>query len=336
MSDESLDRMFKRAEALRIDGLDMNSVFALAWLEERVHRWPTGYGDDLVVIIYGDFQAPTSDLAYPSIGITVHCEKVKESIVRTAQTVLKATVKVKEKSVPAIIDATRRINLLLGVWTLFEWGNAGVGWWSWVTHDNGGGSWPPLAYDGIEPAIESILQLQPQVRRKVDGALYWVREPRKLLMEGYRRDTLRMFSSYWNAFECLVDAVGICKPASSLNKGDKQVQIDQFLDQRGRKLTAKDIAECYQKIVNPGFVGKASHALSVCFPNESGQYADECFRLPNKDDRLYNIRNAINHGEIDAENPNELIRVEARLHRLWMIVWRMFRCFIPFPSPAHM
>jgi hypothetical protein len=44
-------------------------------------------------------------------------------------------------------------------------------------------------------------------------------------------------------------------------------------------------------------------------------------------------RNAINHGEIDAENPEELARLNARASRLWMIVWRMFGCFIPFGAP---
>lgn len=50
--------------------------------------------------------------------------------------------------------------------------------------------------------------------------------------------------------------------------------------------------------------------------------------------RLYDIRNAINHGDIDAENPTEILRVESRLRRLWMIVWRMFGLFVPFPAPA--
>jgi len=249
-------------------------------------------------------------------------------------TVLEATVKVKEKSVPALIDAARRINLLLGAYTLHGWGNAGCGWWSWLTHDSSGGVLTKLTHDGIERSIMGILKLPAEVRRKLEAALFWVREPRNLLLESYRPDVLRVYSSYWNAFECLVGAVGILKPRPKLTKSEKQAQIDEFVRQRGGKLTPEDIKDCYYNFVNPGFVGKASHALSVCFGNEGERYAEECFRLPNRHDRLYDIRNAINHGEIDAENPKELLRVEARLRRLWMIVWRMFRCFLPFPAPA--
>jgi hypothetical protein len=85
--------------------------------------------------------------------------------------------------------------------------------------------------------------------------------------------------------------------------------------------------------VNPSFVGEASPALRVCFEEEADHYIRECFTLPRRQDRLYDIRNAINHGDIDAENANELLRVESRLHRLWMIIWRMFGRLVPFPAP---
>ena len=81
-------------------------------------------------------------------------------------------------------------------------------------------------------------------------------------------------------------------------------------------------------------VGKASHALKECFGDEADKYIEECFRLSVQKERLYDIRNAINHGEVDAENPEELIRIESRLSRLWLIVWGMFGCIIPFSAPV--
>ena len=72
----------------------------------------------------------------------------------------------------------------------------------------------------------------------------------------------------------------------------------------------------------------------MCFSDTGNRYIEECFELSPPEDRLYDIRNAINHGDIDAENPEELLRVEARLHRLWMVIWRMFGWFIPFPTPV--
>ena len=86
--------------------------------------------------------------------------------------------------------------------------------------------------------------------------------------------------------------------------------------------------------MNPGLVGKASHALRVCFGDDADEYIKECFLLADKGDRLYDIRNAINHGEVDAENPKELIRIESRLSRLWLIVWGMFGRIIPFSAPV--
>jgi len=125
-----------------------------------------------------------------------------------------------------------------------------------------------------------ILKLPAEVRRKLEAALFWVREPRNLLLESYSPDFLRVYSSYWSAFECLVEAVGILKPRPKLTKSEKQAQIDKFVRQRDGKLTAEDIQDCYYNFVNPGLVGKASHALSVCFGNEGERYAESAFDCP--------------------------------------------------------
>jgi hypothetical protein len=207
MTEAFPERMFARARKLQGDGLDWLLANGIAWLEARVRQWPPAWGDDLRVLLYGDFQAPDSTLTYPSLGITVHPEKKDNTIIKGAMTVVEATVKVSEKSVPALIDAARRINLLLGTYTLHEWSNGGCGWWSWVTHDTGGGVLTKLTHDGIEQSSTAVLSLPAEVRRKVEAAMFWVREPRNLLLESYRPDVLRVYSSYWNAFECLVEAV---------------------------------------------------------------------------------------------------------------------------------
>ena len=110
--------------------------------------------------------------------------------------------------------------------------------------------------------------------------------------------------------------------------------IEEFVAERGGRLTTKDIQQCYQEIVNPGLVAKAGHAVRICFGEDAEADISECFLRPDRRNRLYDIRNAINHGDIDAENPEELLRVEARLTKLWFIVWGMFGCFIPFTVPV--
>ncbi|HEY5742147.1 MAG TPA: hypothetical protein VIS99_06365 [Terrimicrobiaceae bacterium] len=120
-------------------------------------------------------------------------------------------------------------------------GNAGCGWWSWVTHGTGGGVLTKLAHGGIEESTTAVLKLPPEVRKKVEAAMFWVREPRNLLLESYRSDVLRVYSSYWNAFECLVEAVNILRPRPAPSKPEKQAQINDFIHQRGGQLTATDV-----------------------------------------------------------------------------------------------
>ena len=245
--------MLTRIQQLDHEGIDLILAAGKTWLEERVRLWPSSWGDDLHVFLYGDFRPPDSELSYPSLGITVHPENKREgSIMQGARTVLEAIVEVDEKSVDALIDAARRINLLLGSYTLWEWGNAGCGWWSWVTHGTGGGVLTKIQHDGIEHSITAILKLQHAVRRKVESALFWVREPHNLLLECYRTDILRVFSSYWNAFECLVDAVAILNPPPTPTKKEKQKEIDDFFrvqkalfGNRRKRPTVKNIQDCY-------------------------------------------------------------------------------------------
>jgi hypothetical protein len=191
-----------------------------------------------------------------------------------------------------------------------------------------------LAQDGIEHSTTAVLNLQPEIRKRVEAAMFWVRTPRNLILQSYRSDILRVYSSYWIAFECLVEAVNKAVPRPTFprkrNKSKSTICFSSV-----RVTSPPTIFRSVDKnIVNPGFVGMVKHALTVCFKADGDRYAEECFHLLPYADRLYDIRNAVNHRGIDAENPTELVRVDARIHRLWMIVWRMFGYFIPFPVPV--
>jgi hypothetical protein len=335
VNDQFFERLAGRANELRNEGMDYFEADGIAWLEERVRQWPSGWGDDLVVLIYGDFQPPKEVLEFPSLGISIFPEKKENTEIMAASCVLEARVKVQEKSVTAILEAARRINVLLGAQTLVDWGHGRCNWWSYVTHADGGSVLGQWNHAELAKAIGGILDWPPAVRKKIEAALYWVREGGHLIALSYRSDLLRTFSAYWNAFECLVAAICLIKPQIKLSKTEKQRLIDDFIkSKKSVGLTVEDIQECYQKIVNPSFVGKARHALTICFRDGAEYYVESCFRLKNKQNRLYDIRNAIDHGEIDAENPQELVRIDSRLSELWMIVWGMFGRLIPFPAPV--
>jgi hypothetical protein len=331
------DRFFQvlrhKAEALVASGLREGHARNLAQLEMRIAEWPPGWGDNLMVLIYGDFSAPTVELDFPDLGISIEADKISNSVITSAICVLKARVKIAEKSVEAVLDAAARINVLLGVLAVLNWGNSGIGWWSRVTHGSMGGVVPILDPDRVRRVVDVLQTLPPHVGRKIRSALYWIREPRQLLREGYRSDVLRVYAGYWNAFECLVEAVCLLRPQPKIGRVQKQKNIDAFVAKRNGKLDPTAISECYRTFVDPGFVVKASHALGVCFPERADQYVIECFQIKPDNDRLYNIRNAINHGDVDADDLSELLRVEDRYSRLWMIVFGMLGLLLPIDGP---
>lgn len=221
-SPDGMDITLQRARELKASGLDWHHALGRAWLERRIEEWPSGWGDDLQILIFGDFKPPDGELHIPTLEITVYPEKLENTIIRSAMTVLRAKVKIKEKNIDAIVDAVRRVNILLGSFTLVEWGNGACGWWSHVTHGSAGGVLTTLANENLQKAIDGILRLPRNIRHKVDAALYWVREPRNLLMEFHRNDLLRIYSSYWNALECLVDAACILRPQPKPTKAENK------------------------------------------------------------------------------------------------------------------
>lgn len=324
-----------KTDALLARGHSIGHAHSLAEFEMKIAEWPVAWGDDFIALIYGDFDPPVLELEVPSLGIIIEPEKITGSIINSARCVLKARVKIQEKSISAVIDASSRLNTLLGILAVLDWGNSGSGWWSMLTHNWNGGVLPKIQSSRVQRVIEELNKLPVPVAKKVRCALYWIREPRQLLWDGYRSDVLRVYAGYWNAFECLVEAVCLLRPQKKLSRDEKQACINDFIESRGGKLAAESVSECYKLYVNPGFVAKASHALEICFPERFKQYVNECFKMKPEADRLYNIRNAINHGDVDADDPRELLRVEDRHSRLWMIVFGMLGLIIPTDRPME-
>ena len=318
--------------------MDFGQACQKAQLERNIKNWPSAWGDKVLVVVYGDFAAPSKDVVLPALKIIIDHENKSGTKFKSAQCVLDIWIEVDEKSISAVMDALRRLNIFLGMWVL-SGGCRACGWFSFLVHGLIG---PGAAFSvgvgtnigSLDPVCRTVLNLPIHVRQKICAALYWVRSPKNLSMDHYlyENDLLIVYSSYWNAFECLVDAVEMIKPQQSLTRSQKQEKIDEFISQQNAihgRLTAEDIQNCYTNIVNPGFRGKAINALTVCFADPT-QYIRECFDMPEKRDNLYQIRNAIDHGDIDAENPDEMIRVEWRLSKLYPIILEMFIWFFKY------
>jgi len=336
--DDEINAIFARADALSADHGDHNLAMEQAELELLISRWPKDWGDKFCVVIYGDFQAPDSDIEIPELGIVIKSEELKNSVAsHSAMCALNAIVDIKEKSISAIVEAGQRLNLLLGMWSLISWGNSGCGWWSYMTGPSPGGVVGALDKHDLRRPIVEFSKLPANVRQRLASALFWIRAPKNTMGSWHISDVLRVYAGYWNAFECLVDAITLLAPQPKLTPAQKQTAVDVFVSQCAGKFTVADIHNIHQAVVDPGFVGKASHALRVIFRNDGNAadlYIEECFKMKDRSNRLYDIRNAINHGEIHTEDRLELARIDSRMQRLWIIVWGMFGRLLPVPCPA--
>ena len=334
-SDDPMKRLIERANELKDDSLDWGHAHSRAWLEHMItDAWPTGWGDDLHVLIYGDFKAPESKICDERLGITVYPEKLEKTVIRDSICVLKATVSLNGRSIKSIMNAIRRLNLFFGAWTLTSWGNNQVGWWCYLTHGGKVSASVDLEIDEILRVTDKLCDLPVEMRQRVDSALYWMRATPALLLSSNYMHVFPAYTAHWNAFECLVEAIHIYRPEPHVSKAAKQKAIDDYTKERGGHLTAQHIDELYRSVVNPGFVGRAKHALRVCFGGVASDYIHECFDRPDRHNRFYEIRNAINHGEIDAENPQERIRIESRLALLHLMLLQLFARIVPYSSPA--
>ena len=330
-----IEQFFRRTKELEKSGLDWFHASGIADIEQKINNWPEKWGNDFVALIYGDFEPLTEKLTIENLGITISPEVLKNTVVKNERTVHRATVSIHDKSIDSIVDAVRRINIFIGTFTLLTWCNSYCNWWSHITHNSSsGGVKTTLSQEGQKRAIDGVIFMKPEIRKKVDYALYWLREPKNSMFNWHRLDLMRYYAAYWNAFECLVDAVNIAVPKPKKTKFEKQELLDMLFEDNDKNVSPKFIQDAYINIVNPGLKQKAEQALKTCFGDLANHYIDECFNLENKNNRLYNIRNAINHGEIDAENPEEQARIQSRLSKLRIMILGMFGRIVPYSYPV--
>jgi hypothetical protein len=331
--DPKINDYFERVRELETEGMERIQANGTAQLEANIKQWPKNWGADFVALIWGDFDPLENDLVIESLGISISSEQLERTVIKDARTVHRANIKVQDKSIESIIDASKRINVFLGAFTLVTWTNCSCGWWSFITHGMNSGVKTSLSHENLDRAIEGVTSLKPEIRQKIDSALYWLREPKNSMFGSYRADLIRIYAYYWNAFENLIEAICILEPIKKVPRDIKRQKLDEIFEKYGNSISTAFIDEAYKNVVNPGFKKSAIHALNICFEKSSSHYIEQCFELDDIDNRLYNIRNSINHGSVDAENPEESVRIESRLKELRLMILGMFGRLIPYPLP---
>lgn len=144
-----------------------------------------------------------------------------------------------------------------------------------------------------------------------------------MLREQSRRDALAVYAGYWNAFELLVSAANLIIPRRKLSPADKANIIRTDLLKAGANIGAPHIETLYRKVVDPGLRAEAEHALRTCMPDQADHFLIQCFKYQPSRQGLYRIRNAINHGTVDVDDPEMEMMVSARFPELWRLVFSM-------------
>ena len=305
-----------------MEGYDYRHAVGLATFEARINEWPLEWGNDFIALIFGDFDPPDKDLEFEALNIIIESKPLRNTPIRGALTVLRARAYVSNKSVAAVKDAVKRLNLLIGLLSFTNQG-APIRLWSYLIRPTGSGVKYKFQIDTPLRLLSLIQPLPEEARKRVIAAMYWIREPRGMILETNRTAQFAIYGGYWNAFECLVEAANLIIPQDKLDRGMKKTLIKEKLALVGDEVGPGDIEKIYQEVVNPRLRPKAEHAIKLCTGDASADFIRECFEVEPKGYQLYRLRNAINHGTLDIDDPETLILIESRFPKLSELVFTM-------------
>ena len=318
MTDHHRDTLASSARELMASGTPPDEAWSLANMKEAMRLWPAAWGDELEVLIGGDFEPPKADLVVPSLGITVFREKLPNGGFCGALSVVRARIAAAGRDIVAYNDAIRRLNVLLGSHAVASWGASGLRWWCWIWGAIRGARVDPFCVEA-DTFSRHLGRLPQPARGRIEAALYWLREPRSHLGEN-RPDAVRAFASYWTAFECLVTAG--CDLAPMMPSSDEAIQraIAEVSD-------GETLRRAY-RLVQPTLADRARHVFAEFLPGTADQLIEECFTRTPRERRLADIRNSISHGGVRAEDLDSLAILGAAEGRLRRVVWPLLHAIL--------
>lgn len=150
----------------------------------------------------------------------------------------------------------------------------------------------------------SHFQLEDNERKRVASALWWYR---KACAAAYY-SVFDSYTAYWNCLEILCNVSG-----SKINKGQEVDEAIQNYLEGKKEIKAGHILECYNKFVNYSMKSQMKDALkNMPGEEQAEQLVYQCFEIVPEEDRLYQIRNDINHGNIQENSAQDRKRVYLR------------------------
>jgi len=330
MSGDFANQYMTAVKKLREEGKSYTEAHELADLDMKIVQWPKNWGNDLVASLYG-FLEINERIELPELGITIEPERnvpKKDSgkFVFNAPYAYSATVQLSNRDTVSVLDARKRLEQFLSAWRMTEWPGRDVNYWCHLFYRGVGGVQTRLDSEKLEDikrALSVITKYTEHQQVLIWQAAWWLRQCNEPLFSNPNPSVFREYLAYWNALECLTEAIcDIIKP-KKLSKLEKNILISKYFTQINRAPTSADIDKIYNRVVNPGLPRKVQHAFIVCFRYVGNQYYDECFKKQPKKSQLYQIRNDIAHGNIVEYELDNRIRVDEALNRLHIIVNNM-------------
>lgn len=148
-------------------------------------------------------------------------------------------------------------------------------------------------------------------RSKLRRAMWWYR---KACTAAY----YSVFDSYTANWNCLEIMCGVGNKTHKGPEVDKNIQ--EYLKGK-QEIKGSDISNCYHSFVNYSIREQMKDALKKMLVEEKAlQIIHQCFEVKPNEDRLYQIRNDINHGNIRENYGSAYRRVYYRGQLLLMII----------------
>lgn len=166
-----------------------------------------------------------------------------------------------------------------------------------------------------ENLIRRYFQLSTEDRKKLASVLWWYR---KASSTAYY-SLFDSYTAYWNCLEILCGVSG-----SKSNQGkDIDNKIETYLKNK-KKITSGHILHCYNNFVNYSIKEQMKDALKNMMGDEqASEVIYQCFEIKPEEERLYQIRNDINHGNIRENSGKDYENIYFRRMLLWDIVFTL-------------
>jgi hypothetical protein len=166
--------------------------------------------------------------------------------------------------------------------------------------------------DGATDVLLAVEGLPIPQRPKVERALAWYRDSFRT------RSPVNHFSMLWNALEILVSE----RDGPSPGGDDRLRAARTFLNERGDRLTLKDLNEVCFGILQESIPSRMKRGFQRILGNEAAEFIEKCFERRPLEARLWEVRNDINHGNIVERNSIQVARVIDAAIDLHPIVWK--------------